>query len=134
MHLMHLSLTNFRAFSRLDLDLPRRIILFHGANAQGKTTLLESIYYLATLTSFHTPNDRQLISLFAPQDEVIVSRIVAEKPVPSGARYWKYKDPRSSCGNNSAGAARSIKPPRTSAPTKPKSTNGFRSRAAPSDV
>ncbi len=78
MHLMHLSLTNFRAFSRLDLDLPRRIILFHGANAQGKTTLLESIYYLATLTSFHTPNDRQLISLFAPQDEVIVSRIVAD--------------------------------------------------------
>lgn len=78
MHLKHLSLTNFRAFSRLDLELPRRIILFHGANAQGKTTILESIYYLATLTSFHTPNDRQLISLFAPQDDVVVTRIVAD--------------------------------------------------------
>ena len=67
MYLTHLSLTNFRAFSRLDMDVPRRTLLLVGDNAQGKTSVLEAIYYLATFTSFHAQNDRQLINFLAGQ-------------------------------------------------------------------
>src|SRR5512146_3553518 len=89
MHLQHLSLTNFRNFARLDIDLPRNTLLLVGANAQGKTSLLEAIYYLATFTSFHAANDRQLINFVAagenPPDRsaaaapgMAVARVVAE--------------------------------------------------------
>jgi DNA replication and repair protein RecF len=78
MHLTHLSLTNFRAFSRLDIDLPGRILLLVGNNAQGKTSLLEAVYYLATFSSFHAQNDRQLINFIAGQDSQAVSRLVAD--------------------------------------------------------
>jgi len=78
MFLKHLSLTNFRAFSRLDLDIPREILLLMGANAQGKTTLLESIFFLSTFTSFHAGTDRQLINLSLPEDEIAVGRIIGE--------------------------------------------------------
>jgi len=76
MRLTHLSLTNFRLFSRLDMDLPRRILLLVGANAQGKTSLLEAVYYLATFTSFHAQSDRQLINFRAGQEALSVGRLV----------------------------------------------------------
>ena len=78
MHISHLSLTNFRSFSRLDLDFPREIFLLVGDNAQGKTTLLEAIYFLSTFTSFHASSDRQLISFTAPNSGIAVGRIVGE--------------------------------------------------------
>ncbi|MEA4909180.1 MAG: DNA replication/repair protein RecF [Anaerolineaceae bacterium] len=77
MFLTDLSLTNFRAYTRLDIEVPRRVVLLLGNNAQGKTSLLEAIYYLATFTSFHTQNDRQLINFLAGGDELAVTRIVA---------------------------------------------------------
>ena len=62
MLLTHLSLTNYRNFSRLDLEVPGGPVLLVGKNAQGKTSLLEAVYFLATFTSFHAKSDRQLIS------------------------------------------------------------------------
>jgi DNA replication and repair protein RecF len=78
MYLTHLSLTNFRAFTRLDLDMPRRILLLVGDNAQGKTTLLEAVYFLAAFTSTLTDNDRQLINLTAANEPLAVARLVAD--------------------------------------------------------
>ena len=78
MFLTHLSLTNFRAFTRLDIDVPRRILLLVGENAQGKTSLLEAVFYLATFTSFHAQSDRQLLNFLALQQQPAVSRLVAD--------------------------------------------------------
>ncbi len=82
MRLIHLSLTNFRNFSRMDVDVPGNVILMVGANAQGKTSVLEAIYFLATFTSFHADNDRQLINFIAAREAAInqpvVARIVAD--------------------------------------------------------
>ncbi len=78
MYLTHLSLTGFRIFSRLDIDVPRRVILLVGDNAQGKTTVLEAVFFLSTFTSFQAANDRQLISFIASEEPVAVARIVAE--------------------------------------------------------
>jgi len=78
MHLSHLSLTNFRNFTRLDIDVPGGLVLIVGSNAQGKTSLLEAVYYLATFDSYHTSSDRHLINFLAARDEIAVARIQAE--------------------------------------------------------
>jgi DNA replication and repair protein RecF len=78
MLIQHLSLTNFRNYARLELDLPAGPILILGDNAQGKTSLLEAIYYLATTRSPHTASPRQLIHWLAGQESLTpAARIVA---------------------------------------------------------
>ena len=77
MHLTHLSLTNFRNFARLDIAVPRGSALIVGANGQGKTSLLEAIYFLATFTSFHASTDRELVNFLAAREPLAVARIVA---------------------------------------------------------
>jgi DNA replication and repair protein RecF len=79
MYLKHLSLTNFRKFTRLDVDIPRRVVLLVGANAQGKTSVLEAIYFLAAFTSFQTHADRQIVNFDeAKNNQLTVTRLVAE--------------------------------------------------------
>jgi len=78
MHLLHLSLTDYRIFTRLDMDVPRRILLLVGDNAQGKTSLLEAIYYLATFTSFHAQHDRQLVNFAVVDGNLVVTRLVGQ--------------------------------------------------------
>lgn len=78
MYLTRLSLTNFRIFSRLDVELPRRVILLAGANAQGKTSVLEAVAYLANFSSFHAASERQLVNFNLPPEPIQVGRIVAE--------------------------------------------------------
>jgi DNA replication and repair protein RecF len=77
MRLTHLSLTNFRNFTRLDMDVPGGTVMLVGDNAQGKTSLLEAIYFLATLTSFHASSDKQLINFIEARQNLAVGRIVA---------------------------------------------------------
>jgi len=78
MHIEHLSLTNFRNFARLELTLPRGPVLLYGANAQGKTSLLEAIYYLATSTSPYTTADWQLINWQVEHDVLPFTRLSAD--------------------------------------------------------
>jgi DNA replication and repair protein RecF len=90
-YLTHLSLTNFRNFARLDLDIPRGSMLLVGANAQGKTSLLEAVYYLSTYISFHASSDRQLLNFLSAREPLAVARIVADfahnkEALPGGAQ------------------------------------------------
>jgi DNA replication and repair protein RecF len=80
MRLTRITLSNFRNYTQVDLPLPGGPILLHGGNAQGKTTLLEAIYYLATTKSPHTNNDRQLLNWYANGAEnlIAVGRLTAE--------------------------------------------------------
>lgn len=79
MHVEHLSLTNFRNYARLEISLPSETaIVLHGANAQGKTSLLEAIYYLAGARSPYTVSDRQLIHWRVEDDPMPYARISAE--------------------------------------------------------
>lgn len=81
MYLKHLSLTNFRNFARLDIDIPRRVVVLVGSNAQGKTSLLEAVYFLAAFTSFQTHADRQLVNFIAAREarkQIVVGRLVAD--------------------------------------------------------
>ena len=64
-HLSHLTLTNFRNFIQLELDLNPGVCVFFGANAQGKTTLLEAVYLLAIARSFRAENEREVVNFEA---------------------------------------------------------------------
>lgn len=70
MYLKHLALTNFRNYTRLELDLQARIHLLQGENAQGKTNLLEAIYYLATTKSPLTDSDKELINWLTEEEPI----------------------------------------------------------------
>ena len=64
MLLSHLSLTHFRNYRRLELDFNQRLTLLQGRDAQGKTSLLEAIYFLATSKPIHaSTNARWSIGL-----------------------------------------------------------------------
>ena len=78
MLLTHLSLTNYRNFARLDTDITPGITLLVGGNAQGKTSLLEAVYFLATFTAFSTGDDRQVVNFAAGKEDLAVARVVAE--------------------------------------------------------
>jgi len=78
MELNHLDLINFRNFSRLEIDVPGGLVLLVGGNAQGKTSLLEAIFYMATFVSFQTANDRQLINFLVNKEPHTAARIAAD--------------------------------------------------------
>lgn len=78
MLVQHLSLTNFRLYARLEADFPAGPLILVGANAQGKTSLLEALYYLAAGQSHHAASDRQLINFLALQEPQPFARIIAE--------------------------------------------------------
>lgn len=62
MRCLTLSLTNFRNYESLHLDLASAVTVVHGDNASGKTTLLEAFHLLATMRSHRASSDRELIN------------------------------------------------------------------------
>ncbi len=69
MRIGDLSLTNFRNYRRFEARLPSGPLILVGRNAQGKTSLLEAIHYLAAANSPHAGSDRQLIHWLALREE-----------------------------------------------------------------
>ena len=61
MFVKSVELKNFRNYEALNLDFSRNKILLIGKNAQGKTNLLESLYYLSCLGSPRAKTDSELI-------------------------------------------------------------------------
>src|ERR1700736_2423005 len=78
MRLLHLSLNNFRNYDRLDLDVPPGVTVFWGDNAQGKSNLLEAVYYLATMRSFRAGLDRHVMTWAESFDPFRCTRIAAK--------------------------------------------------------
>ena len=61
MFIKRLEIKNFRNYSDIQVDFNSDKVLFIGKNAQGKTNLLEAVYYLSTLDSLRAKNDSELI-------------------------------------------------------------------------
>ena len=61
MFLKSIKLDNFRNYEQIDIDFSPNINIIYGDNAQGKTNLLESIYFLAVTKSHHSFLDNKLI-------------------------------------------------------------------------
>ena len=69
MLLSRLTLTNFRNYRSLDLELPPGLVVLQGGNGQGKSNLLEAMYLLAIARSHRATNDRELVHWQAAQEE-----------------------------------------------------------------
>lgn len=70
MFLKSIELKNFRNYNNLELDFNKNINLILGDNAQGKTNLLESIYYTSMGRSFKPVKDRDVIN-FGEETSII---------------------------------------------------------------
>lgn len=79
MHVSQLSLTDFRSYTQLDLDLLPGPSAFVGPNGQGKTNLVEAIAYAATLASHRVASDAALVRAGAPRGVVRVRAVRGER-------------------------------------------------------
>jgi len=96
MQIRRLSLTNFRNFVRLEAEFPAGILILSGANAQGKTSLLEAIYYFTAASSPFCESDRRLINFLAMSEPLPLARLQAEVSGRQGSQGLEirlYQEP-----------------------------------------
>ncbi len=87
MPLSRLHLSNFRNLVEVDLEIPAGVSVYYGANAQGKTALVEAVYTLAIARSFRAENERELVNFDAAKDgELAIVEGVVEDPNDEAAR------------------------------------------------
>ena len=79
MHISHLDLLNFRVYEKLSFSPDRRMNILFGKNAQGKTSILEAIYLLATSRSWRAGKDSEMIHWGAEQARVFAGIIREEQ-------------------------------------------------------
>jgi len=75
MVLSSLKLKNFRLHTDIELEFSENLNYIVGNNGQGKTSILESIYYLCTTKSFDAKNDNEVV-MFGEESFEIGGRIV----------------------------------------------------------
>lgn len=61
MQLTALDLTDYRSYPRLSLPVRPGITVLVGRNGQGKTNIVEALWYLSTLSSHRVPHDAALV-------------------------------------------------------------------------
>ncbi len=108
MYLTHLSLTDFRIFSRFDQDVPQNALILVGDNAQGKTSLLEAVNYLSTLDSFQASNTAELINFSALQNDLAVCRIVADYRKGGKSHHLEIRIIRDTLSNGNASIRKEV--------------------------
>ena len=91
MKIKALKRTNYRNCKDLSLDLFSDKVLIIGKNAQGKTNILESIYFLSGLKSPRTSNNIELINFGAEKAEINCNMIKAETDVELDFSYSREK-------------------------------------------
>ena len=62
MYIKKIQILNYRNYKNLNIALGKNVNVFMGDNAQGKTNILEAIYYCAFARSHRTSKDRELIN------------------------------------------------------------------------
>lgn len=61
MYLSRISYNNFRCLEDKKIELDKNFNLIYGKNGQGKTSIIEAVYFLATGKSFRTKKNKELI-------------------------------------------------------------------------
>lgn len=77
MYIKNIMLSNYRNYENLSLELSKNVNVFIGDNAQGKTNVLEAIYYCAFAKSHRTSRDRELINW--KNDKAYISLLVGKE-------------------------------------------------------
>lgn len=74
LHLTRFSSQNFRNLEGAPFQLDSRFNLFYGENGQGKTNLLEAVYYLFTLRALRSVRPRELLA-WGEQDATVYGEV-----------------------------------------------------------
>lgn len=72
MYIKKLAIKNYRNYSDLSISLSKNVNVFTGDNAQGKTNILESIYYCSLGRSHRTSKDKELIKWNEGYGEIVL--------------------------------------------------------------
>lgn len=62
MYITKIELQDFRNYRNLILEPDKQVNIFHGANAQGKTNILEALYLCGTTKSHRSAKDKEMIA------------------------------------------------------------------------
>lgn len=75
-----LELKNYRNYEELEMKFDSEKNILYGDNAQGKTNILEALYFCSTTKSHRSSQDRDIIRF--EQDEAHIKLTVRKKDVP----------------------------------------------------
>ncbi|MCL2425825.1 MAG: DNA replication/repair protein RecF [Oscillospiraceae bacterium] len=82
-------LDGFRNYNGVSIKFSDDVNVITGRNAQGKTNLIESIYYLATGRSFRSGSDKELITLDKDGANIRASIVSNEREQMLEARLYR---------------------------------------------
>lgn len=91
MKLLNLTLNDYRNCKDIKLDFDSDKVLIIGKNAQGKTNILESIYFLSALKSPRTANNIELINFEAEKLSIESDIIKADTDINLQYSYNREK-------------------------------------------
>ena len=80
MRITSLILRSYRNYEELHLDFDAGVQIFLGANAQGKTNIIEALYYAAFGRSHRTASDAELIRMGADGAHIALSFLRHDVP------------------------------------------------------
>ncbi len=89
MLLTHVRVDAFRCIRAAEFPPAPGVNVVRGANAQGKTSLLEAILFAATSKSHRTNNERELLRHGAEAFGVRLEAQRSDRPVTVEARWWQ---------------------------------------------
>jgi DNA replication and repair protein RecF len=90
MYIKNLQLLNFRNYDELNIELTNGVNIFIGDNAQGKTNILESIYYCSLAKSHRTSKDKELINWNS--EEAYVKAYISKERLDKNIEIKIFKD------------------------------------------
>ena len=61
MWIKKIKISNFRNYKNAEINLNKKINIFYGENAQGKTNIIESVYLCSIGKSFRTSKEKEMI-------------------------------------------------------------------------
>ena len=61
MWIRRIKISNFRNYKNLEIELNKKINIFYGENAQGKTNIIEAIFFSSIGKSFRTNKEKEMI-------------------------------------------------------------------------
>ena len=91
MTVSEIRLYGFRNYSEFSTDFSDRVNVIIGDNAQGKTNLLEAIYFISTGRSFRARNDRELIQFGRDDARILAEAISHSRSHTLEARLFRQK-------------------------------------------
>jgi len=84
-----IKLTNFRKFQNFEINIEKNIIVFHGNNAVGKSTILEAIYILSNGKSPWAVSDEFILTEQPEEDKYCRIEITTDGDEEKVYSYYK---------------------------------------------